>query len=96
MITLRERIAHCEMYALLLPADPMEGTEGEGHLEIAIALGKPILVLRLPERRGLALPRILDGYDNLIIIDGSVDQIRAELAWRGIHPFDSQGFGGRH
>ena len=51
-----------------------EGTEGEEMLKLAIECEKPILVLRIPGRENIPMPKLLEDYDNLKIFDGDVEQ----------------------
>ena len=50
-----------------------EGTDGEAMVKLAIEYEKPILVLRLPGRKNIPIPKLLDDYKDLYILDAEVE-----------------------
>lgn len=69
-----ENITGTSLYIHLHHPYVLEGTEGEEMLELAIALKKMILLVRMPGRENLPIPKLLEDYDNLKIFDGDPEQ----------------------
>ena len=74
------QIADSRLVTILLH-HRIEGSEGEEHLRIAVALGKPVLVWRLKGREHLPLPdavrgygRLEEGYGNEVELANAIDR----------------------
>ena len=51
------------------------GSSGEDNMRFAMSLGKPIFVWRTPGNGHLPVPSVLDGYDDVHVVDGSYEDM---------------------
>lgn len=68
--TTQHEIEMSPVFVCVLPPWNFEGSEGDRRLQYAIALGKHVMVLRLPGRENLRIPTALDYYEDYQVIDG--------------------------
>lgn len=71
-----EQIAISDPFVCLLPDGAFEGTEGDAHLRYAVSLGIHVVVLRYPDRWYLPIPKALADYDDYIVIDGTMEDLK--------------------
>ena len=76
---IKKQIAECDHFITIVPEGRFDGTEGEEHLRYAIELGKLVIVFRSIERKLLPIPQLLDGYGNLVIVDGEVELLASAV-----------------
>ena len=75
----RKQIAECDHFITVVPEGRFDGTEGEEHLRYAIELGKLVIVFRPHDRKVMSIPQLLDGYGNLVIVDGEIELLASTV-----------------